>query len=155
LCAGHARAELQAVSSAVLAVTKHLSVREVLQTIVTAARSLLQADYAALGVPDSIGSFAEFVVDGISDEQWAAIGPLPRQHGLPGIMLQEARPQRLPDITRIRASPGTGLPALKDFLGMPVMERDILGTGQQAAARASPMPTSGCCPFSPLTPRSR
>jgi signal transduction histidine kinase len=131
LCAGHARAELQAVSSAVLAVTKHLSVREVLQTIVTAARSLLQADYAALGVPDSIGSFAEFVVDGISDEQWAAIGPLPRQHGLLGIMLQEARPQRLADITKDPRFVGDWPPAhpeLKDFLGMPVMDgEDILG----------------------------
>src|SRR5215510_1806958 len=131
LCAGQARAELEAVSSAVLAVTKHLSVRQVLQTIVTAARSLSQAEYAALGVPDSIGSFAEFVVDGISDEQWAAIGPLPRQHGLLGIMLQEARPQRLPDITKDPRFVGDwppAHPALKDFLGMPVMDgEDILG----------------------------
>jgi signal transduction histidine kinase len=128
---GQARAELEAVSAAVLAVTKHLSVREVLQTIVTATRSLLQAEYAALGVPDSTGSFEEFVVDGVSDEQWAAIGPLPRQHGLLGAMLREARPHRLADITtdpRFVGDWPAAHPTLKDFLGMPVMDgEDILG----------------------------
>ena len=38
-------------SAAVLAVTAHLSVRDVLQTIVASARRLLDARYAALGVP--------------------------------------------------------------------------------------------------------
>ncbi len=68
---------LHAVSSAVLAVTRHLSPREVLQVIVRSARELLDARYAALGVPDDDGSFAEFVADGITLEQWAAIGPTP------------------------------------------------------------------------------
>ena len=77
-------------SAAVLAVTAHLSVREVLQTILTSARRLLGAHYAALGVPDSDGGFAEFLADGVSDEQWRAIGPLPRQHGVLGEMLSWA-----------------------------------------------------------------
>ena len=62
------------------------------------ARSLVGARYAALGVPDAHGSFGEFVVDGISDRQWRAIGPLPRQHGMLGVLLREARPERLADI---------------------------------------------------------
>ena len=78
------RDELREVSAAVLAVTSRRSVREVLHTIVASARRLLDAEYAALGVPDDHGGFAEFVADGITDEQWAAIGPLPRQHGLLG-----------------------------------------------------------------------
>lgn len=124
------RAELETVSAAVLAVTQHLSVGEVLQTIVTAARSLLDADYAALGVPDEAGSFREFVVDGVSDEQWRAIGPIPRQHGLLGAILQDARPQRLPDVTqdpRFEWWPPAH-PVIKDFLGMPIMDgAEILG----------------------------
>ena len=84
-------------SAAVLAVNRHLSVREVLQTIVTAARDLLDCELSALGVPDE-GGFDEFVVDGVTDEQWAAIGPLPRQHGLLGAMLHDGNPQRLPDV---------------------------------------------------------
>ena len=124
------RAELRALSAAVLAVTAHRSVREILQTIVTAARRLLDARYAALGVPADDGSFAEFVVDGVSDAQWRAIGPLPRQHGLLGLMLRCDLPQRLDDI---RAHPSfEGWPAahpeLKDFLGAPIADGgEILG----------------------------
>ena len=113
------RAALDALSAAVLAVSRHQSVREVLPTIVTAARSLIGCRYAALGVPDDLGGFAEFVVDGVSDEQWAAIGPLPRQHGLLAAMLRESKPQRMDDV---RQDPRFGWwpaahPILKDFLG--------------------------------------
>jgi signal transduction histidine kinase len=118
------------VSAAVLAVTTHLSVGEVLQTIVASARQLLGARYAALGVPDDAGSFAEFVVDGVSDEQWREIGPLPRQHGMLGLLLHDPTPVRLADI---RAHPQFGWwpaahPVLVDFLGMPIIDGDqILG----------------------------
>jgi signal transduction histidine kinase len=121
---------LEQLSAAVLAVARHRSVREVLQTIVSTARELLEAEYAALGVPDDAGGFAEFVVDGVSDEQWEAIGPLPRQHGILAVMLREATPQRLPDV---RADPRFGWwpaahPVLVDFLGMPIVDgEEILG----------------------------
>ena len=85
-------------SAALLAMSRHLEVRDVLQTIVASARELLDAEYAALGVPDDHGGFAQFVVDGVSDEQWKAIGPLPRQHGILAAMLHEATPERLADV---------------------------------------------------------
>src|ERR671923_1278837 len=97
---GTGTASLHAVSSAVLAVTRHLSVHEVLQVIVRAAAQLLDARYAALGVPDDEGSFAEFVVEGVSDEEWEAIGPLPRQHGMLAAMLRDNEPKRLADIRK-------------------------------------------------------
>jgi len=121
---------LEQLSAAVLAVTRHQSVHEVLQTIVGHARRLLESEYAALGVPDDAGGFAEFVVDGVSDEQWRAIGPLPRQHGILAVMLNEAIPQRLPDL---RADPRFGWwpaahPVLVDFIGMPIVDgEEILG----------------------------
>jgi signal transduction histidine kinase len=124
------RAELRALSAAVLAVTAHRSVREVLQTIVAAARRLLDARYAALGVPAGDGSFAEFVVDGVSDAQWRAIGPLPRQHGLLGVMLHSKVPQRLDDIRRHPSFEGwpAAHPELTDFLGAPIADgEEILG----------------------------
>lgn len=122
---------MEGLSAAVLAVNRHLSVREVLQTIVTAARELLDCEYAALGVPDDQGGFAEFVVDGVSDEQWERIGPLPRQHGLLGAMLRKAQPERLPDV---RKDPRFGWwpaahPVLKGFLGMPITDGS-LGDGE-------------------------
>src|ERR1044072_1719005 len=87
---GGAGAGLAWVSTALLAMSRHLEVRDVLKTIVVSARELLDAEYAALGVPDDHGGFAQFVVDGVSDEQWKAIGPLPRQHGILAAMLREA-----------------------------------------------------------------
>ncbi|MET9250738.1 GAF domain-containing sensor histidine kinase [Nonomuraea sp. NPDC003709] len=121
---------LQAVSSAVLAVTRHLSVREVLQVIVRSAQRLLDARYAALGVPDEEGSFGEFVAEGITDKQWDAIGPLPRQHGMLGAMLREGSPVRLPDLRkdpRFEWWPKAH-PVMKDFLGVPIRDGDqVLG----------------------------
>jgi signal transduction histidine kinase len=124
------RNELRDVSAAVLAVTAHLSVRDVLTTIVTSARKLVGARYAALGIPDEDGGFAEFLADGLTDEEWAAIGPLPKQHGVLGLMLCDPNPVRL---ANIREHPRFGWwprahPKLTDFLGMPIVYGDeILG----------------------------
>ncbi|TYB49146.1 GAF domain-containing sensor histidine kinase [Actinomadura chibensis] len=129
-CGGEQGATLHAVSSAVLAVTRHLSVHEVLQVIVRAAAQLLDARYAALGVPDDEGSFAEFVVEGVSDEEWERIGPLPRQHGMLAAMLKGDTPKRLADIRREPEFEGWPVahPVLKDFIGVPIRDgEDVLG----------------------------
>lgn len=124
------RGGIEAVSAAVLAMSRQLEVREVLQTIVASARELLGAEYAALGVPDDHGGFAQFVVDGVSDEQWKAIGPLPRQHGILAAILHEATPQRLDDVRDFESFAGwpRAHPVMKDFIGMPIFDGDaILG----------------------------
>ena len=121
---------LERVSEVVLAVARQLSTRDVLQMIVRSARSLVAARYAALGVPDDRGSFGEFVVDGIPDRQRKAIGPLPRQHGMLGVLLREGRPIRVADI---RADPRfegwpSAHPDMSDFLGVPIRDgSDVLG----------------------------
>ena len=121
---------MRRLSAAVLAVSRHLATDEVLQTIVATARELIGAEYAALGIPDGAGSFAQFLVDGISDEQWAAIGPLPRQHGMLAVMLQDPAPQRLADIRqdpRFRWWPKAH-PEMDAFLGQQIRDGDeILG----------------------------
>src|SRR2546421_10530313 len=105
------REELREVSAAVLAVTSHLTVREVLQTIVTSARRLLDARYAALGVPDPNGSFAEFLADGISDEQWRAVGPGPPPPRPLGGLPRDPNPGRpAPIPTHPRFGPGAAAP---------------------------------------------
>ncbi|MGV9244262.1 GAF domain-containing protein [Streptomyces sp. NPDC003710] len=124
------RSGLYAVSSALLAMSRHLEVRDVLKTIVASARELLDAEYAALGVPDDHGGFAQFVVDGVSDEQWKAIGPLPRQHGILAAMLREAKPERLADVRRDPRFEGwpSAHPEMSDFLGLPIRDGDeIIG----------------------------
>jgi signal transduction histidine kinase len=130
---------LERVSQVVQAVARQLSVRDVLQMIVRSARTLADARYAALGVPDEHDSFAEFVVDGISPQQQAAIGPLPRHHGMLGVMLREGQPLRLADI---RADPRfEGWPAahpeLSDVLAVPIKDgSQVLGFIFAACKRA-------------------
>ncbi|MER5636495.1 GAF domain-containing sensor histidine kinase [Kitasatospora sp. NPDC002227] len=121
---------IEAVSAAVLDMSRHLEVREVLRRITASARSLLGAEYAALGVPDDHGGFAQFVVDGVTDEQWKAIGPLPRQHGVLATMLHEMTPTRLSDVRKAPAFGGwpEAHPEMRDFLGMPIVDgEEILG----------------------------
>ncbi|MFJ3230570.1 GAF domain-containing sensor histidine kinase [Streptomyces sp. NPDC086787] len=120
------RSGLAAVSAALLAMSRHLEVRDVLKTIVASARELLDAQYAALGVPDDHGGFAQFVVDGVGDEQWRAIGPLPRQHGILAAMLHDARPERLADVREDPRFEGwpSAHPDMSDFLGLPIRDGD-------------------------------
>lgn len=140
------RSGLTAVSTALLAMSRHLEVRDVLKTIVVSARELLDAEYAALGVPDDHGGFAQFVVDGVSDEEWKAIGPLPRQHGILAAMLKEATPQRLADV---RQDPRFGgwpaaHPDMSDFIGMPVADGDDILGALFLANKRCPKPEGGC-----------
>jgi signal transduction histidine kinase len=125
-----ALAAMSELSEAVLAVTRHLDTSAVLRTILRTARELVGAEYAALGVPDGAGSFARFLVEGVTDEQWKAIGPLPRQHGMLGVMMQDPHPQRLADITadaRFNWWPSAH-PRLRGFLGVPIRDgEEILG----------------------------
>ncbi|NKQ27528.1 GAF domain-containing sensor histidine kinase [Streptomyces galbus] len=140
------RSGLAAVSSALLAMSRHLEVRDVLKTIVASARELLGAQYAALGVPDDHGGFAQFVVDGVSDEQWRAIGPLPRQHGILAAMLHEARAERLADVREDPRFEGwpSAHPELSDFLGLPIRDGDEVLGALFLANKDCPKPGGGC-----------
>src|SRR5580700_3941867 len=122
--------ELYTVSQAVLSVTRQMSVRDVLQVIVRSARSLVGARYAALGVPDQGNSFAEFVVDGMSPAEQRAIGPLPRRHGMLGVLLAGGQPERLADISQDPRFEGwpAAHPRMSHFLGVPVRDGEqVLG----------------------------
>ncbi|TVL90701.1 GAF domain-containing sensor histidine kinase [Streptomyces sp. SAJ15] len=139
-------AVLASVSSALLDMNRQLEVRDVLQTIVRSAREVLDAEYAALGVPDDHGGFAQFVVDGVSEEQWKAIGPLPRQHGILAAMLQDATPQRLADVRedpRFEGWPAAH-PDMSDFLGLPVADGDEVIAALFLANKRCPKPEGGC-----------
>ncbi|OSP38448.1 diguanylate cyclase, partial [Streptomyces sp. 13-12-16] len=140
------RSGLAAVSSALLAMSRHLEVRDVLKTIVASARELLDAQYAALGVPDDHGGFAQFVVDGVSDDEWKAIGPLPRRHGILAAMLDEAAPQRLADVRRDPRFEGwpSAHPELADFLGLPVRDGDEVLGALFLANKRCPKPEGAC-----------
>jgi signal transduction histidine kinase len=114
---------LKAVSDAVLAVASKLSVDDVLQRLVDSARELAGARYAALGIPDGEGGFLRFLVAGMSDELVAAMGPLPRTHGMLGATLHASAPYRTEDIhrdPRFRGWWPKRHPDMRSFLGVPI-----------------------------------
>ncbi len=122
---------LRAVSDAVLAVAAERSDEEVLQRLVESARELVGARYAAVGVPDGDGGFSRFLTAGMSDELVAALGPLPRTHGMLGAMLETAESLRTSDIhndPRFRGWWPKGHPDMRSFLGVPVVARtEVIG----------------------------
>ncbi len=133
---------LRAVSDAVLAVASELSVDEVLQRLVDRARELAGARYAALGIPDGSGGFARFLVAGMSDDLIAAMGPLPRTHGLLGAMLETQTPLRTDDLHTHRSFHGwwpKAHPDMRSFLGVPIVSTDgVIGAFYLTEKEAAP-----------------
>ena len=118
---------LKAVSDAVLAIGAELSVEEVLQNLVHSARTLVDARYAALGIPDDDGGFSAFLTSGMSDKLIASLGPLPRTHGMLGAILEAPTPFRTSDIhedPRFNGWWPRGHPDMRSFLGVPIVSQE-------------------------------
>src|SRR4051794_11663997 len=119
----------RALSDVVLAIASEHEVEPVLQRLVHSARELAGARYAALGIPDGDGAFASFITSGMSDELIAAMGPLPRTHGMLGAMLASPEPHRTDDITadpRFRGWWPRAHPQMRSFLGVPIVARGCI-----------------------------
>jgi len=121
---------LRAMSDAVLTIAAERRVDDVLQKLADAARTLVSARYAAIGIPDGEGGFATFITSGMTDAQYEALGELPRTHGMLGAMLQSPEPHRTSNIQedpRFEGWPAAH-PNMRSFLGVPVVSRgDVIG----------------------------
>ena len=121
-----ARARMASLVDAGLSLGRELALDDLLQRIVVAARTVLGARYAALGVLDATGTgLARFVTAGLTDEQREAIGPLPRGRGILGVLIRDARPlrlERLGDDPRSSGFPPNH-PPMTSFLGVPIALR--------------------------------
>jgi signal transduction histidine kinase len=120
------RSALESMSETVLAIAAEREVEPMLRRLVQSARELAGARFAALGIPDGEGAFAQFITAGMSDELIAAMGPLPRTHGLLGAMLESPESHRTPDIRqdpRFRGWWPRAHPQMRSFLGVPIMAR--------------------------------
>ena len=98
----------------------------VLQQVVDAAREVVGARYAALGVLAPGGtSLSEFVTSGMTVEEREKIGALPIGHGLLGVVIRRPKPIRVPDISKHSQSAGfpNHHPAMRSFLGVPIVGR--------------------------------
>ncbi|KGN40685.1 histidine kinase [Knoellia aerolata DSM 18566] len=118
---------LSSLLDAVLAVSSNLDLAEVLHRIVVVACELVDATYGALGVLGPGGEdLVEFVTHGLTDDEREAIGPLPRGHGLLGLIIESPKPQRVRNIGEHPDSYGfpPHHPPMTSFLGAPVRIRD-------------------------------
>jgi signal transduction histidine kinase len=127
---GSASPAFRAVSEVVHAIASERSLDPVLRRLADAARELVNARYAAIGVPDGEGGFAKFIASGMTTKQWDAIGELPRQHGLLGAMLESPEPLRMPDIAEHERFEGwpAAHPNMRSFLGVPIVSHgEVIG----------------------------
>ena len=108
-----------------------VSLEGVLQRVVEVAAAVIGARFAAIGVLGPDGRLLEsFTTHGIDPEQRALIGPPPRGHGILGLVIREAKPIRLPDLTLHPDSYGfpPHHPPMHSFLGVPILgKRGVFG----------------------------
>ena len=116
----------RALVQAGIALASELDLDAVLRKLVDTAASLTGARYAALGVLSRDGrALDRFLTTGLSDAERDAIGTLPRGRGVLGLLITDARPVRLPDISADARAVGFPAhhPPMRTFLGVPILLR--------------------------------
>jgi signal transduction histidine kinase len=123
-----AQERLRGLLDAVVGINADLSLEHALERIVTAACTLADAEFGALGV---LGGgpgrrLREFVTHGLTSDQRAAIGDLPEGHGILGLIIDRPEPLRLPVLGQHPSSYGfpPHHPPMQTFLGVPIRIRD-------------------------------
>ncbi|MFU8875826.1 GAF domain-containing protein [Micromonospora sp. SL4-19] len=120
------RERLRALLDAVVGISTDLDLRSTLQRIVQSACELVGARYGALGVIGADRLLHDFIIHGISPDVHAKIGDLPHGRGVLGLLIDDPRPLRMPDITQHPRSYGfpPHHPPMHSFLGVPVRIRE-------------------------------
>ena len=111
-------------------IASSLELPTVLLDIVAAASGLVCARYGPLSVFDDSGRVRTFVTHGITAEQRERLGPSPRGLGLLGLLHQDQKTPRLPDLSTHPRSVGfpPNHPPMKSFPGSPIrLDSEPLG----------------------------
>ena len=119
------RDKLAEVIEAGTAIARGLDLDATLQTLVEVAARVTSARYCALGVIGPDRRIARFITTGIGEDERAQLGALPTGRGILGVLIDEARPLRLRDLTDDPRSVGfpPHHPPMHSFLGVPVAGR--------------------------------
>ena len=120
-------ATLRRLLEAVFLIEADLALPVLLRHIIEEARSMMGAQYGALGILDeSHTGLAEFITIGIDAEMERAIGTRPTGKGVLGLLILDPKPLRLANLNDHPDSYGfpPNHPAMKSFLGVPIMSHD-------------------------------
>lgn len=106
--------------------TAELNLSSLLESLLTTARELTGARFAAIGVlDDRRRALEQFHTSGIPPEVHAQIGDLPRGRGILGLLIDDPEPLLVRDVTTDVRSAGfpPGHPPMHGFLGVPIRIR--------------------------------
>lgn len=119
---------LKDIASAVMYASEGDTLNEVFKRIADASRELVQAKYAALGIPDGSGGLKHFAVSGMSEEEIREMDGYPRGKGLLGAIMEENKPLRVECLHNHQRSIGfpPNHPHMTHFLGVPIRLGDRL-----------------------------
>jgi PAS domain S-box-containing protein len=120
--------QLRALNKAAQAIASELSLDQVLQTIVEAARSLLKVKYAALRLHNDQKWHSRFITTGIDQKTYSKIETLPVGRGLLNPLLQQGETLIVNDIAAHPQSVGfpEHHPAMRSLLGVPIRSKGKL-----------------------------
>lgn len=107
-------------------IAEDLGLETVLERVIAAACHLVDARFGALGVIGTDRMLSHFITVGLQDDEIRRIGPLPRGHGVLGLLISEPRPLRLSDLREHPLAYGfpANHPQMTSFLGVPIRIHD-------------------------------
>ena len=123
--------QLKEIASAVMYAAEADKLETVLERIAQVSLQLVNAQYAAIGVPDGIGGLRFFKVAGLTPEQAAKLIHLPLGRGLIGAIMQERKSIRLSKMQSDPRSVGfcAAHPEMTSLLGVPIqIGQQLFGT---------------------------
>jgi signal transduction histidine kinase len=123
--------QLKEIASAVMYAAEADKLETVLERIAQVSLQLVNAQYAALGVPDGKGGLRFFKVAGLTPEQAAHLTHLPLGGGLIGAIMEERKTIRLSKMQSDPRSIGfcAAHPSMTSLLGVPIqIGQQLFGT---------------------------
>jgi PAS domain S-box-containing protein len=122
------RTRMEVLDAASKVLATPVAAEGVLQRIVEIATALACARYGALGVVGPDGYLTDFITAGLSAEERGRMGPLPRGHGLLGVLIRQGQSLRVPhlghDPRRVGFPPHH--PPMVSLLGVPIRIGDTV-----------------------------
>jgi signal transduction histidine kinase len=114
--------QLKEIVESVMYAAEAGSEEQVLERIAQVSRELVNARYAALGVPDGKGGLRYFKVSGMTQEEILQVAHLPIGLGLLGAIMKDREVLRLERFQEDPRSVGfpTGHPPMYNLLGVPI-----------------------------------